>query len=165
MGLDMFLHAKKYISEHFKEEGEATNTKELIKKATNINLDPSEVSFRVMYWRKANAIHLWFVNNCQEGNDDCGEYYVSREQLRELLEIINKILGKTSNKKENILAALDKESVAKKLLPTTSGFFFGGTDYNEYYWDDLKRTQEILSDIFNHPEKYNGLDFYYSSSW
>ena len=25
----------------------------------------------VAYWRKANAIHSWFVENCQDGVDEC----------------------------------------------------------------------------------------------
>ena len=38
----------------------------------------------VMYWRKANAIHKWFVDNVQGGEDDCREYPVSNDQLIEL---------------------------------------------------------------------------------
>ncbi len=33
------------------------------------------------YWRKANGIHAWFVQNVQEGEDDCKEYYVSQSKL------------------------------------------------------------------------------------
>ena len=29
-------------------------------------------------------------------------------------------------------------SKAEELLPTCSGFFFGSTDYDEYYFEDLK---------------------------
>jgi len=37
------------------------------------------------YWRKANQIHNWFVDNVQGGDDDCREYGVSIEHLKELL--------------------------------------------------------------------------------
>ena len=37
----------------------------------------------VGYWRKANQIHKWFVDNVQDGVDDCGEYKVTKEQLIE----------------------------------------------------------------------------------
>jgi len=69
----------------------------------------------------------------QEGNDDCGTYHVSREQLQELLDTIKKVLA-CKNK-------------AKDLLPTTSGFFFGSTDYDDYYWDDLRRTEKELTEL------------------
>lgn len=41
---------------------------------------------QVGYWRKANHIHNWFVENVQDGEDDCryhGE--VTKEDLEELL--------------------------------------------------------------------------------
>ena len=41
----------------------------------------------VAYWRKANAIHGWFVDNIQDGVDDQNEYYVSKEKLEELLPV------------------------------------------------------------------------------
>ena len=41
----------------------------------------------IIYWRKANAIHKWFVENVQEGVDDCGEYEVTVEQLTELRDL------------------------------------------------------------------------------
>ena len=33
---------------------------------------------------------------------------------------------------------LDNHSLASTLLPTQSGFFFGGTDYDKWYFDDVK---------------------------
>ena len=44
----------------------------------------SHVEEEVMYWRKANHIHAWFVKNVQDGIDNCAEYYVSPDNLREL---------------------------------------------------------------------------------
>jgi hypothetical protein len=34
--------------------------------------------------------------------------------------------------------------VAKELLPTQAGFFFGSTDYDEYYYEDLVYTRDLL---------------------
>ena len=42
---------------------------------------------KVAYWRKANAIHGWFVDNIQDGVDDQNEYYVSKEKLEELKKL------------------------------------------------------------------------------
>jgi hypothetical protein len=79
----------------------------------------------VGYWRKANAIHNWFVQNCQKGIDECQEARVS----------VNKVLAAAKN---------GDFSLAEDMLPTQSGFFFGGTDYDEYYIQDLESTLEIL---------------------
>ncbi len=106
------------------------------------------VKFEAMYWRKANAIHKWFVDNVQSGEDDCGTYDVSREQLQELQNTIMEALK-------------DKK---KKVLPTKEGFFFGGTDYDDDYWDDLKRTVKELKELLA-DKNLEGFDFQYNSSW
>ena len=119
-------------------------------------------------WRKANHIHKWFVDNVQNGNDDCDNYPVSIEQLQKLLDVINEILG--TNTKEKILNSLkdgfDKEK-AEELLPTQSGFFFGSTDYDEYYLEDLKRTQKVLKTFLEglNEAKIKDLKITYWSSW
>jgi hypothetical protein len=106
-----------------------------------------EVTVEAMYWRKANQIHAWFVKNCQEGEDDCGHYYVGREQLQELRELI-------------LQALKDRDS---KLLPPTGGFFFGSTDVDQYYWQDLQSTADRLERII--VEFPDAWEFEYHSSW
>jgi hypothetical protein len=154
MGLDMYLSAKKYMSQYFDE-----SDVERIEKINDIfgvtgiedgNYGAQEVTFRVAYWRKANAIHDWFVQNVQGGVDECQEAWVSREQLQELITIC-----------EQVLADMSK---AEQLLPTRSGFFFGGTDYDEFYKQDLEYTVERLKKILGDPALQK-MDFYYQSSW
>ena len=131
----------------------------------------------VGYWRKANQIHNWFVQNVQEGTDDCGEYDVTREQLSELLGICRQILdevrvseGEIRNGKryqngvwEDIIETgfvVENPEVCEALLPSTSGFFFGSTDYDEYYMEDIRNTVEILEKVLGEEG-----DFVYRSSW
>jgi hypothetical protein len=102
----------------------------------------------VGYWRKANQIHEWFVQNVQDGKDDCQESYVSREQLEELLGVCR-------------IVKIDKEK-AEQLLPTQSGFFFGGTEYDEYYYQDIDNTIEILEEALSDE---TADDFAYRASW
>ena len=52
-------------------------------------------------------------------------------------------------------------TIAEKLLPTAEGFFFGSTDYNQYYIDDLKLTKEIILEAL----KQEGGEYEYHSSW
>ena len=106
------------------------------------------VSVNCAYWRKANQIHNWFVENVQDGEDNCSEYYVSKEQLKELLNACK-------------IAYNNKDP--KELMPR-EGFFFGGTDIDEYYWLDIKDTIEQIERLTKLPE-FDDLSFYYQSSW
>ena len=145
MGLDMYLSAKQYLW-NYKEEDKAKA--EEIKKLMGTELPVKEVSMEAMYWRKANAIHDWFVSMVQDGDDDCKEYFVETEQLEELVSLCNEAL-----------ATKDTD-----ILQTTDGFFFGSTEYDDYYWDEIKRTRDELSKLLTHPNaKY--WDFYYRASW
>ena len=145
MGLDMYLNAKRYlwhtednlaekIGEHFPEIGGAR-----IK----------AITAEAMYWRKSNAIHKWFVDNVQNGEDDCGDYEVSREQLMELLAVIETVLNDRSQ--------------AAELLPPQAGFFFGNTDVDQWYWEDLESTKERLEKLL--AQEMPGWWFEYHSSW
>ena len=110
---------------------------------------------RIGYWRKANQIHSWFVINVQDEIDDCGYYEVTKEQLIQLKE-----------KCETILEAKETnfEEVASSLLPTQSGFFFGGTDYGEYYKEDLEITIKIINAVLEETD-FEKEYILYHSSW
>ena len=155
MGLDMYLSAKRYMSKYF----DAADV-ERIEKVNDIfgvtgiedgDYGAQEVKFRIAYWRKANAIHEWFVQNVQEGVDECQEAWVSREQLQELIDICKQVL--------------ENPKKAEELLPTRSGFFFGSTEYDEWYKQDLEYTVERLEKVLADPAFGKGVDFYYQSSW
>ena len=107
-----------------------------------------DVSVNVAYWRKSNQIHNWFVINVQRGEDDCGEYYVSHNKLKEL---VNTCTLAITNKDPN-------------LLPPREGFFFGSTDVDEYYWADIMDTITQLQPILDRPD-FENLSFFYQSSW
>lgn len=133
------------------------------------------------YWRKANAIHKWFVDKIQDGEDDCGYYKVDKDQLEELLKTCkivkdkcNLIDGQVSNGQhlENGKWVTDYEDgqvienkeIAEELLPTQGGFFFGSTDYDEWYMRDIDDTITILEKVLAETNFENQIVFY-SSSW
>ncbi len=87
MGLDMYLTKKTYVKnwDHHKPEYRHEIT---IKQGGKIRDDikPERICYieeEVAQWRKANSIHKWFVDNVQNGKDDCRDYYVSHEQIAE----------------------------------------------------------------------------------
>jgi hypothetical protein len=55
---------------------------------------------------------------------------------------------------------------ADEILPTCSGFFFGSTDYDEYYWKDLKYTLEEVTKILDEDiVDWNNEVVEYCDSW
>ena len=93
MGLDMFLKRRKHLGKAKLDIKVLDNDYDWYKnKGKNYSLnDCTYIEQEVGYWRKANAIHKWFVDNVQEGNDNCGEYYVSTDKLKELLDTCKKV--------------------------------------------------------------------------
>lgn len=155
MGLDMYLYRKSYV--HSGDYYIPEHREEVKMTRGGNEVDTSKVKYvveEVGYWRKANEIHKWFVENVQKGVDDCGEYYVKEDQLANLLETCKEVLK-------------DRDK-APELLPTTSGFFFGATDYDEYYFEDIQNTINIIESLFE-PDLDGGSylkgDIYYHSSW
>ena len=65
MGLDMYLNAKRYVSNY--SEADAELRDELDKLEPLAGMPIKEIVCEAMYWRKANAIHDWFVKNVQIG--------------------------------------------------------------------------------------------------
>ncbi len=150
MGLDMYLYKKTYVK-RWNHNGNDNYKVEVTKAGKPTNIDPMKVVYVIEemgYWRKANQIHQWFVNNVQGGNDNCGNYWVSRDNLEELLELCNKVLSDKTN--------------AGEYLPTASGFFFGSTDYDEDYFQDIENTIEIIQSCLSDSEAN---EFEYNSSW
>ena len=150
MGLDMYLEKRTYVRQWSHQTPEEQYNVEVTKGGEPVKIDPKRVTYiveEVGYWRKQNQIHQWFVENVQNGEDNCAEYCVSKGQLEDLLEICKKILN--------------DNSLAEELLPTASGFFFGGTEYDEWYFDGIQNTIEILEGVLSDTTA----DYYYSSSW
>lgn len=156
MGLDSYLTAKKYVSGYsFQREPEEKKAYSALVKASGLKEGDTidghaEIGFTLAYWRKANQIHNWFVKNVQRGNDDCGEYSVSIEDLKNLRNTCQEVL----------------DTGDKSLLPTQGGFFFGSTAYDEAYKEDLRETiNQLDRNILKNPRLQNRWNFYYSSSW
>lgn len=181
MGLDMYLTRKVYIGANY-EHNKVTGTIALQKDGKDIPVELNKVKYieeDAAYWRKANSIHNWFVETVQDGEDDCKEYYVDKEQLKELVEICNKVIksleksGKktiqvetgwtSSGKTYGDSEVFTDTSLAEELLPTQSGFFFGGTDYNIWYLEELKNTVEQLTPIIEKEGDF--AEYYYQASW
>lgn len=161
MGLDMYLGARNQTGEH-QELG---------------------------YWRKANAVHGWFVRECAYGVDECQEIFVSREHLLKLRSDCNNALANRENAVPNnednviikqpvgsgqdlaqfIIDNMKKEQekigatlVSDDPLQPTAGFFFGSTEKDEWYYNDLLETLDIIDRALALDD---GWEIIYQASW
>jgi hypothetical protein len=165
MGLDMYLSARKHIAKidwskldrdldtkysaaTYPQWNDVVNAAGVDTLVDTESIYGVDVSVNVAYWRKANQIHKWFVDNVQGGEDNCGEYYVSRDKLKELLTTCRQALFKKD---------------PSELMPS-AGFFFGSYDIDEYYWSDIKDTIKQIAPLVENDE-YKDLSYYYQSSW
>lgn len=136
------------------------------------------IEIDVAYWRKFNALHSWFVNNCANGVDDCRPVYVSEDTLVELVGVlrnVKEILDNTKlvakkikgyNNQEYDVQVYECEEKIIELFPPQSGFFFGSTQIDEYYKEEVDRTLELLEKELKENEENNlSCDYYYEASW
>jgi len=158
VGLDQYLSKREYVSGFSlsQEKAKYDAIVEIMGWGDDVTQDsPSMyVSATVAYWRKANAIHAWFVRECADGVDECQPIPVSQEKLEELLAIANK-------------AAKDYDEgrlgEAASILVPTSGCFFGSTEVDEWFRADLGLTISQISKALSNAGEY--AEFTYQASW
>jgi len=161
MGLDMYLRASEYVSRndwHRNEQGELKDNinplfNEIVERLEMSNIIDNtgfagiSIDFPMGYWRKSNQIHNWFVNELADGVDECQTIIVRREDLETLKELCIEVIANPES--------------AEELLPTGSGFFFGSTEYDKYYFADLNDTIGIINRCLESKFDY----FEYQASW
>ena len=146
MGLDMYFKGTKtfgiYPRGQYKPPFERTFEFQSLLNNHNMENAPIDydtswscytVQFPLMYWRKSNQIHQWFVQHVQGGKDNCEEYSVSLDKLKVLSNVIE--------------SAVVSPSMACELMPTAEGFFFGSQEYDKDYFEDLKNTKTQIDKI------------------
>ncbi|MFZ9902980.1 MAG: hypothetical protein ACO3FT_04925 [Ilumatobacteraceae bacterium] len=165
MGLDSYLYKRTYVKnwDYMTPEERHTIT---IAGPTAADIKPariSEIIEQVAYWRKANAIHGWFVRNCQDGVDDCRDASVEVEQLIDLRDLCRELLALRTTAPAEAAA----RAWCTNVLPPTVGCFFGSTELDEGYWDHLADTDRMLTAILDELGEglYGRWSFTYSSSW
>lgn len=87
---------------------------------------------QVGYFRKVNCFLDWVDKNVGTV-ENCESLPIPKDKLVLLKETLDKV--STEN--------------CDEVLPTTSGFFFGNTEYNEYYWQDVEELKEWVDKTLN----------------
>ena len=76
-----------------------------------------------MYYRKVNFLYAFFAEALED--EQC---VVTKHDVETIISHCKEVLA--------------DHSLAEKLLPTQAGFFFGSTDYNEWYFKDVEDVLE-----------------------
>lgn len=92
------------------------------------------------YFRKVNFIYHYFQPKLV---DECA--FVTKTDLEDIIERCDKILEGLKFKGEEI--PYEKIDLAQELLPTQSGFFFGSTDYDRWYFSDVKDARRQMKKL------------------
>jgi hypothetical protein len=157
MGLDMYLYKKTYVQnwEHQTPEQRHTISVKLGENARE-DIKPHRIAYiveQIGYWRKFYALDGWIIDNCGGGIDECQKIDISAHDLRVLLETLREVKRAIEDKDNKTISLL---------FPPTGGFFFGSTEVDEYYKEQIDQTIPIIEEAVN---KEEGEEFYYQSSW
>lgn len=158
MGLDMYIYKTKKTSHSVKELSDLDNNPKednpALAEFLPLHLpfpdhfpDHRSIFTQVAYWRKFNALHSWFVNHVQLGIDDCNFYELHKDHIEDLLETLQHVLEEKDTS--------DFEPI--------QGFFFGSTEVDDYYWEQVENTRDKMYRLLNDFDWENERMFYHSS--
>lgn len=101
------------------------------------------------YFRKYNWLYGWVRRKLKVPElENCEHYKLTRPMINDLIEDISKVIS--------------DHSLAEKVLPTEDGFFFGSTEYDDWYFDDLLDAKEQLTQLLTNMSDGEPADFW---SW
>lgn len=194
MGLDMYMYAqvRSTILDYGRDEEPPEDRQKMLAAAEAVglkdsagegNYGPVSIEMQVGYWRKANAVHGWFVEHVQDGVDECQRSRVELEQIVELRELCEKVVATAKLEPGKVVVGqrgtasgwedmLEDGEVCTnadeiiELLPPTSGLFFGSSDIDGFFIDNIKHTIKVmqLCEALAARHRYN-VSFHYQSSW
>lgn len=121
------------------------------------------INDHLCYWRKFNALHHYIAKNYGDlENDNCVDIHLEISDIEDILEILKKVQDtmKTTTKtrldsrgneyKEEVIT---NPKAVEKIFPTADGFFWGSTDYDDYYIDEVNRTVDVLEQVVREHKK------------
>ena len=164
MGLDMYFYARKSTYKSFSkwdkpDSADETNYPEDLKTFSDYIYDrnfksvQTETSYQIGYFRKFNALHSYIVKTFADGIDNCQDIILYKEDVEQIKKVLDEVLN-----------AHQQVEKAKELLPTQSGFFFGGTDYDEFYFEDVKDAADLMQSFLDNFD-FESYQLVYQASW
>ena len=164
MGLDMYFYARKTTYKSFSkwdnsDRANEVNYPEDLKTFSdyicnrNFKSVQTETIYQIGYFRKFNALHSYIVKTFANGIDNCQDIILYKEDVEQIKKVL-----------DDVLNAHQQVEKAKELLPTQSGFFFGGTDYDEFYFEDVKVAADLMQSLLCNFD-FDKYQLIYEASW
>lgn len=101
-------------------------------------------------WEGRKENHIQHYIETEVGDvENCGYLPLEKEQVERLVDRLRRVS--------------EDHSLAAQLLPTQSGFFFGGTDYDEWYFGDVERELKEFTELL--ADWDDGLVYAYWAWW
>lgn len=157
MGLDMYIKRVNRTNHSIDEINKIDNTENLKPDLEEVKSflplhkwsfgDYYSIFHDACYWRKFNALHNWFVTNVQLGVDNCEYYELTEEHIEDCLNVLKTVL----------------ETKDSSLLEPKSGFFFGSTAVDGYYFECIEVSISQLEELLTLDWETNR--FFYRASW
>lgn len=153
MGLDQYISAHIYVP--LKKIEDAIAGTPAIAKRLNTEGHGAVVRVQIAQFRKFNALHGYIKKRVGE-----------IENLQEVP--INDLIDEMYEDCKLILATKDSKdgnADAIQRMPPTEGFFFGSTEVDRWYYNDMKELHDLLSDLIKISEMNDSTAFSYRAWW
>ena len=164
MGLDMYFFARKTTYKSFSKWDEPDRANEVnypedLKTFSDYIYDrnfksvQTETIYQIGYFRKFNALHGYIVKTFANGIDNCQAILLHKEDVEQIKKVL-----------DDVLNAHQQVEKAKEILPTQSGFFFGETDYDEFYFNEAKVAADLMQSFLDNFD-FENYQLVYQASW
>lgn len=107
-------------------------------------------STELAYYRKVNFLVKFFQDKGFDVENQT-PLRMYKGDIEELLNYCNEVLN--------------DHSKALELLPTMNGFFFGSTDYNEYYFNSVERVRNDCIKLLDEFDSLSEDESIYFETW
>jgi len=168
MGLDMYFSRRTYVGSFKNTRDSEGNWSERDVDNMELKFDDADLSHvnlkNVRYieeifgeFRKFNALHAYVVDNFGGGRDECQVIYLDIDNLIQIQEVLSLV-------KESL--SIGDKVIAGQTLPPKEGFFFGNTEIDKWYEEDVKEAVEVFNKIVEeHSIVGHDASYTYQASW
>ena len=108
--------------------------------------------YQIGYFRKFNALHGYIVKTFANGIDNCQDIILYKEDVEQIKKVLDDVLKANT------------EEQAREILPIQSRFFFGETDYDEFYFQDVKDAAGLMQSFLDNFD-FENYQLVYRASW
>jgi hypothetical protein len=108
-----------------------------------------EKRINICSFHKINFLVAFFEDTCGLSSEYDSSFFITIDEVEDLLERCNEVL--------------ENHNLASELLPTKKGLFFGNTEYDKHYFEDVEKIKYFLElDLIPEMQKDSSSSFYFT---